>query len=298
MATRLVSSAADRQDPQALFRSGVRTVPVHATVRDREGRLAPDLGKEDFQILDNGTPVEISTFSNEVLPFTAVLLLDMSHSMLPSFRRVRASALRFVQALLPADRVRIGTFGREVSISPLLTSDKAVLTRILEEELWPGGATPLWRASTAAMDSLAGESGRRVLLFLTDGNDSGGDYNCAPLVFDARGAIGRPCPGRGSVRRQAEDAGFMFYAIGLEGGTIDGGLIDIVEETGGGHFLLKRNADLDTTFERVADELHHQYAIGFNPVVFDGKTHKLDVRVTRTGLTVRSRKSYVAGIDK
>ncbi len=297
MTAGLVSSAPARQDPPVQFRSGVRTVPVYATVRDREGRLVPGLTRDDFQILDNGKAVEIGTFSDEVLPVTTALLLDMSNSMVTSFHRVRTSARRFVQALWPADRVRIGTFGREVSISPLLTSDKAILARILDEELWPGGATPLWRASTVAMNSLADEQGRRVLLFLTDGNDSGGDYNCAPLVRNPKGSIG-PCPSRTDVRRQALVGEFMFYAIGLEGEGLDNGLVDIADETGGGRFELQNNADLDATFERVADELHHQYLLGFNPVVFDGKTHTLDVRVARSGMTTRARKSYVAGTDR
>jgi Ca-activated chloride channel family protein len=278
-----------------MFRSGVRTVAVYTTVRDREGRLVPDLTQDDFQILDNGKPVAITTFSNDILPFTAALLLDMSNSMVEGsgYVRVRASALQFVQKLLPADRVRIGTFGREVALSPLLTSDKAVLARVLEEELWPGGGTPLWRASKEGMDSLVSEPGRRVILLLTDGGDGPRDNDCAPLVFDPRGPIG-PCPNRSDVRKQAQNDGVMFYGIGLEGSGLDQGLTDIADETGGGHFELKRNAELEATFERVADELHHQYVLGFAPVVLDGTTHQLEVRLTRPGLTARARKSYLA----
>jgi len=284
------------QQPQ-VFRTQSQTVAVYVTVRERSGRLVPDLPKEAFEILDNGKPVEVSVFSNELRPFTAVLLLDTSRSMAPVHSRVLQAAHHFVKALLPGDRVRIGSFGREVAISPVLTNDKSILSRILDDEIWPGGATPLWRATTASMDSLDGETGRRVILALTDGADSGQDYNCAPKVSDPHGEIGQ-CPSRNDVRRRAIGDGFMFYVIGFEGSGLDQGLRDIADETGGGHFALRKNADLEATFEHVADELHHQYLLGFTPAVFDGRSHQLTVRVNRSGLEVKSRKSYIAEAGK
>jgi Ca-activated chloride channel family protein len=74
----------------------------------------------------------------------------------------------------------------------------------------------------------------------------------------------------------------------------DPGLARIAAETGGGYFELTTTDDLAATFERVADELHRQYALGFELPAADGKTHKLDVRVKRDGMTVRARRSYVA----
>ena len=288
-----------RQLPQPApqFRSGVRTVAVYPTVHDREGHLVLGLDRADFRVTDNGRPVEITTFSNQTLPLTAVLMLDMSNSILPAYFVVRASALQFVQVLRPEDRLRIGTFGREVAVSPLLTSDKSELTRVAEEELWPLGPTPLWRGLTTAMDSLSGEAGRRVIVVLTDGLDSGGITNCAPLVSDFRGAIGA-CPGRSDVLRQAQQGEFMFYAIGIPGTSVDSGLVGVVEDTGGGHFDLIQNSDLDLIFTRVAEELRHQYVIGFTPETLDGKTHKLEVNVIGQGMTARARSSYIARGDR
>jgi VWFA-related protein len=294
----LAAAALSTQDRPQPFRSRVTTVAVYATVKDAGGRLVPDLTQADFQILDDGKPASITTFSNEILPITAVLLIDTSFSVLPEYARIQASAHHFVESLLPADRLRIGSFGREVGLSPLLTSDKAVLTRVLDEEIWPGGgATPLWRATKMAMDSLATEAGRRVVVVLSDGHDSGGDYNCAPLVLDPKGAIG-PCPGRGDVRKDALAGEFMYYAIGMERLGLEPGLVDLVDETGGGYFRLATNADLPATFERVAEELHRQYLLGFTPASLDGKTHKLELKVTGPGLSARATRSYVARPDR
>ena len=78
----------------------------------------------------------------------------------------------------------------------------------------------------------------------------------------------------------------------------DAGLAKIAAESGGGYFELESTANMGTTFARVADELHRQYALGFSPQKLDGKTHKLDVRVTRPGMTVRARKSYYAAQER
>ena len=76
------------------------------------------------------------------------------------------------------------------------------------------------------------------------------------------------------------------------------GCAKIALETGGGYFELMNTQDMQSTFARVADELHQQYALGFVPLKLDGKTHKLEVRVKRPGMTARARKSYVAAAER
>jgi Ca-activated chloride channel family protein len=262
------------------FRTEVQTVAVYATVIDSGGRLVPDLDRAAFRVLDDGRPANIVVFSNESQPITAAVMLDMSGSMVTRFLTVREATRCFVDALAAGDRARIGTFGSEVAISPLLTGDKAVLERILQEELWPGGATPLFRATMAAMDSLSGESGRRVVLVLSDGRDTD-TYAHRPRVDD--------------VRRRAVREAFMIYAVGLEGPGFAHELADMAEETGGGHFELKSDADLGKTFARVAEELRHQYLIGFAPAALDGKVHRLDIDIDGGRYKVRAARSYLAG---
>jgi len=117
------------------------------------------------------------------------------------------------------------------------------------------------------------------------------------------------------VMRNAQQDDVMVYAIGLQTTVLlgrnprggmgsmgsmtsvrpDPGLSRIADETGGGYFELTRAEDLSTTFAAVADELHHQYALGFEPPRLDDRMHKLEVRVTEHGLKVRARKEYFAG---
>ena len=268
---------------QPAFRSSVQTVAIYATVRDPEGRSVPDLTQDDFEVLDNGRPVAITTFSSGRQPLTVALLLDMSGSMNPSVLRVRESTRRFIDALLPDDRVRICTFGDEIAVSPVLTGDKAALTRIVNEELWPGGETPLWNAVFAGMQSLADEPGRRVVLALTDGRDSGSLPGWKGSFRD--------------VRERATREGFMLYMVGMDNAAIkaapDSDVAELLDATGGAHFNVAAADDLGETFNRVAEELRRQYLLGFTPAA-DGRDHPLAVRVKRPGLVARARKSYTA----
>jgi len=264
--------------PSAQFKSSISTVAVWATVNDGKGRLAYDLERDDFRILDNGVEREITFFSNDPQNLTVTLMLDMSGSMMSRFLKVRDSTERFIKVMIPGDRAQIGSFGDEIAISPLLTGDKAVLTRVLHEELWPSGATPLWNAVDAAMTSLRAESGRRVVLMLTDGADSCDFPDC--LDF-------------GDVKRRAMREDFMIYAIAMDDRGIGAELVELTEQTGGGHFELGRDDNLTATFEHVAEELRHQYMLGFVPAT-DGKEHKLEVQVKREGMRARARKTYQA----
>jgi Ca-activated chloride channel homolog len=284
------------------FKTGIRTVAIYSTVRDRDGHLVTDLTRDDFQIFDNGHPAEIVTFSNAVVPSTIALLLDMDWStgMITNhvgeeFTRIRDSAALFVQALLPQDRMRIITIGHGVTPSPLLTSDKSVLRRILAEELWPGhDLTPLWAAIHLSMDSIATESGRKVILVLSQSPDgcSSEEYGEPTMDFYRS----RWCQvGHGDVTKQARSGDFMVYAIGTQTTGLQPALADVADDTGGGHFHIKNDADLKSIFAEVANELHHQYAIGIEPAVADGKVHKLATRLRPNGLTAHARQSYMAG---
>lgn len=262
-----------------MFRSNVDMVVVYPLVTAPGGRLATDLTEQDFTVLDNGSQATITAFSTNRQPITALVLLDMSASMEDRWIRVRDAAVRFVDALAPEDRIRIATFGSEIAVSPHLTGDKGLLTRVLREELWPGGSTPLWTALNAAMQSIGAEPGRRTIVTVTDGVDT-------TSATQAQ-AMDR------AIRDQ-----FMLYAIGLEGRGLSARLLTLIGQTGGAHFDLKRTDDLGAAFLRFADELRHQYLVGFTPLQLDGRTHSLEIRVNRPGFTVRSTRQFVAPLRK
>lgn len=86
----------------------------------------------------------------------------------------------------------------------------------------------------------------------------------------------------------------MLYAIGFQGVSLSNGIKSIARRSGGRGTELGTADDLAAVLTGIADELHHQYLIGFTPAAFDGKSHKIEVRVIRPDLTVRARELYVA----
>jgi Ca-activated chloride channel family protein len=309
LALTVAASLAAAGQERRPFRSGARTVAVYATVSDEAGRLVPDLTHEDFEIYDNGKEQPITLFASEVQPISVVMLLDRSGSVMTNFRLVEVAAGEFVKGLLPADKVRIGSFAGRIQLDPReFTSDRGEMLNILRTELQPAGPTPLWNAVSVAVTALRHQEGRRVILVFTDGVDYTG---------------GGRSVGLNEALRRAQEDNVMVYAIGLaterrvsgrgrRGGIIigpapmrprveiqrpDPGLPRIAVETGGGYFELRRTSDLAATFAKVVDELHRQYALGFEPPKLDGKSHRLEVRLKRPGLNARARRAYIAARD-
>lgn len=274
---------------QPVFKSNVRTVPIYSTVIDSGGRLVPDLEQGDFSVLDNGKPAEVSLFSNESQPFTAVVMLDTSASMTANLKLLNRAAEQFLMRLLPVDKAQVGAFNDKIQLSGTFTNNRDELIGALND-LYFGNPTRLNDGIAAGLDALQGIDGRRVVLVFTDGEDTS-----SKLGFKG-------------VMERARDEEVMVYSIGLESEYFNGQRIvrtrpsgdlrKISDETGGGYFELKKTQDLAPTFQRVAQELRSQYLIGFAPVALDGKVHKLDVKVNRPGMTVRARKSYLAAPDR
>jgi VWFA-related protein len=315
------------QSPQQpTFTATNRTVAVYATVTNELGRLVSDLPRERFTVTDNGKPQELTVFSNDNQPITVAMLLDRSGSMKENFNLVRDAGGAFVDAMMPADKARIGTFSTKILIDPEdFTSDHSVLVGILRGELQEAGPTPLWNAVDRGISALRHVEGRRVVLVFTDGIDE-------PMNFKNGNASKR------SVLKRAEEEDVMIYAIGLapdpggpsrsgshspssnpfpagppgggggfgtpsggfgRGGQAfsvgpDPGLKDLATATGGGYFEITSASNLPTTFRMVANELHHQYALGFTPKSLDGKMHELGVKVDDAHAVVRARKRYLA----
>jgi Ca-activated chloride channel family protein len=278
---------------QPAFRAAAQTVAVYATVQDSDGRLAPDLSQHDFLLFEDGHPKPITVFSTDPQPLRVAVMLDQSMDNMAfgsaagvatAGAPLRASVMAFTDALDQADRVSVGSFGLEIAVGANLTRDRNEVARVLDEEIWSGGGTPLWQALSVAMTSLSAEPGRHVVLTFTNGRDTGS------------------LPGwRGnqkSVEQQAAADNAMVYAVNParrdHGPSLSGEIEALTSATGGGHFVVPRDADLAATFTRIADELRHQYLLGFVPSTLDGTEHTIEVRTSKAGMKVRARKSYVA----
>ena len=263
------------------------SVPVYVTVTDSDKRLVSDLTIDDFEILDNGKPQTINVFENKPVPITVVVMIDTSGSITASLGLVKDGAEQFLIRLLPEDKAQVGEFSDKIKFHPgTFIDDRDRLIYLLKHELDFGYPTRLYDAVDQSVERLLPETGRKVVIVFTDGDDTASKI------------------GVGKVMDRAREKDVMIYAVGLQTEYFNGqqkvrsspdrGLKKLAEDTGGGYFELKKTADLGETFTRVAQELHSQYVLGFSPQALDGKVHKLEVRVKKGGMSARARKTYVA----
>jgi VWFA-related protein len=274
---------------QPTFRSGTQFVPLFTTVTDAQGRLVPDLDRDQFTILDNGKIQNVTVFENETQPFTGVVILDFSASMTANLDRLKQATEQFLIRMLPSDKAQVGAFSDKIQFSGRFTNDRDDLIGALCD-LHFGNPTRLYDAIWESIDLLEGVDGRKVVVAFTDGDDTASRR------------------GLGDALDYARAREVMVYSIGLQSEFFNGarmvrsspdrGLKKLSEETGGGYFELKKSDDLGPTFTRVVQELHSLYTIGFNPTALDGKEHKLEVRMKQSGMTARARRSYIASAER
>ena len=263
------------------------SVPVYVTVTDPEKRLVPDLTQEDFEVLDNLKPQTVNVFENKPVPITAVVMIDTSGSMTGNLDFVKQGVEQFLLRLLPDDKAQVGEFSDKIKFHPgEFIDNRDRLIYLLKNDLDFGYPTRLWDAADESLARLEPIAGRKVLVLFTDGDDTSSKIGVSKVMDRAR------------------EKDIMIYGVGFVSEYFNGqskvrsspdrGLKKLAEDTGGGYFELKRTADLNETFTRVAQELHSQYVLGFSPETLDGKVHKLDVRVKKAGMAARARKTYTA----
>lgn len=277
-----------------MFKAASDLVMVYATVRDGRGALVRGLTKDDFEVRENGSVREIAAFSNDIQPITLAMLLDRSGSLAQRAPAVTAAALGFFDALLPGDRISMGSLSWDcVPLTGNLTSLREGVTGPMPMDM----GSPIWDSLDRAFFSMADEAGRRAILIFSDGMDTGW-VGWSPRVA----TLGGPCraarAASGSAMREiaarAERNGVLIYAVGVPTalGRRDGDLRTVARNTGGEYFEMREDESLTPVFQRIAEELHHQYAFGFVPTQRDGRAARIEVRMKPRGLNVRARRSF------
>ncbi len=205
------------QEPDTKFSTDVKVVSVLATVRDKQGKIAADLGKDDFDLSEEGRPQVIKYFSRETdLPLTLGLLVDTSLSQREVLGEERDASRRFVEKVLRPDRDQtfLIHFDHDTELLQDLTNSKDKLERALDQlELpqdgrpqmrrsggggYPGGSggggrnqagTTLYDAILLASDELMKkQQGRKAFILLTDGVDNGSKVRLFEAIESAQRA--------------------------------------------------------------------------------------------------------------
>jgi Ca-activated chloride channel family protein len=298
---------AAQQNPD--IRVDVDLVTVACSVTDKSGAPAKGLKKEDFQLRDNGQVREIRNFWQESdLPLTIALVVDASGSQSGFVKNHREAVAQFFdQVIGERDRAMVVQVAQGARLVSDLSGSRSDLHAALEKigtreardlpMLGPPcrnkeiprscGGTALWHGLYYAAEKLKPVTGRKAIIVLSDGMDTGSDISLPNLIEMAQSAevavysIKYPNPAR-------------FFSITVAiAQAASRGMERLSRETGGLTFA-NPGHKTGEVFSQIETDLRNVYVLGISPPVEaqDGKFHKLDVSTGRKDLSVRFRAGY------
>ena len=292
------------EDPQGVEKILIRRVRLPITVTDKKGQFVPGLTKEDFIIMEDKVRQTIETFSDDLAqttPLYVAVLMDTSPSTAGKLKFQQESAMNFIQTVIKPrrDRVLFGTFDHEINLLQDFTDKLDLLDKAVYSVKKMGKQTALFDAVWQFCDEkMRSVPGRRVLLIVTDGEDT---YSRANL----RDAIDIAQRTETTIFAISTKAGFLATVPGVEAGQVadkkDKDLQTLTEETGGMAFFTGDMLSLERSFTRISNELRAQYLVTYNPTnkTYNGTFRKIDVKLGdgHGDLKVRTKRGYKAISD-
>lgn len=277
------------------FRSTTSAVSVDVSVRDRGRKPLTGLTAADFTVLDNGVKQTVTEVSYGVRPIDITVGLDVSGSVTGAvLDRLRRALVQLMGDLTKNDRLKLMVFNTQVHRSVDFTTDVKAIEKAIRAVPASGG-TALYDALSVAMVGAAEPERRQLIMFFTDGVDSGSttppsvlkavaDRARASLAFVVSTSM--PIPGLG----QRVDLQAMFKR------NVDPLIEQLAADTGGSVLPIGVTVDLGSTFRRVLGDFRSAYVIFFSPTgVERGGFHTIDVTVGRPDAVVQARRGYFGG---
>jgi Ca-activated chloride channel homolog len=286
-----------------VIRVSTNLVTVPVSVMDRNGRFVPDLTQKQFHVYEDGVEQEIAFFETAEKPFTVALLLDTSDSTRFKLSDIQNAALAFIAQLAPDDRVLVATFDRQIHFLCGATSDRRVLRNAILAA-HTGGGTALYNAlDVIVKERLAQVRGRKAIVLFTDGVDtssSGATYEGTLHFAEELDALIYPIQ-----FSTYDDVTKDATAQGLQVATASGERLDaayaranrylrLLADKSGGRFYYADNTErLRDVFAHIAQELRHQYSIGYYPKNSrETSTRKIKIKVDAPGVVISARRAY------
>jgi Ca-activated chloride channel homolog len=280
-------------DRDRTFRVRVEMVTLPVVVTDLAGATVKNLKKEDFRVFEDGMPQEISGFAAVEEPISVALMLDVSGSTATQLRRIQDEAIRFVNALRPADSIAILSVASEVKLLEQFNLyHKKNPDKI--RQIRSGGLSAVYDGVAFALDNvLRIEPGRKALIFFSDGVDNDSETTREETMELARQTEAPiycvyfntdPYLNLHPSRRPK----WPDYPAGRQ-------YLEELSRFSGGLLLDASQLDnLGSVFRKIAEDLSSQYSIGYYPknLRHDEKFRKIEVRAEIPGFVARTKQGY------
>lgn len=272
-----VGLSARIQGQQDTFVSTAAPVRVDVLVTEN-GAALTGLTAADFEVTDNGVVQQIDLIEFDKLPMNVILALDMSASTTGErLLHLQLAARAVLAGLGSTDRAALLTFSDGIQLTHRMTGDVGAVRAALDK-VQPAGGTALVDAAYAALMLAGRDAGRDLVVFFSDGLDTGSILPPERVLESAR----------------RSDAIVYGVTAGSSGKT--GFVRSLSEQTGGQSLELFSTMDLRKTFLGILDEFRRRYVLSFTPRGVSGTGwHRLQVRVKGRRPTITARQGYTAG---
>jgi Ca-activated chloride channel family protein len=281
-----------------VLRVRTQMVAVTCTVSMPDGTIVPGLRREDFAILDDGAKRSISYFDASNQPASVALLIDASPSVLRDSEEMKQAADALIGALAPLDQAAVVDFSAhtylQLGFSEVREQIRRAVSRVNVKDLLgdTGGSNIYEAVYLAAHELFVGRAGRKAILLLTDGQDSGLGLTLDPASM-------RPWPGRPNqltfddVGQFLAEQDIQVFAVSTEtrpkimtpewlAGHQDVTLVnasarssgippytlflaELVRRAGGQLYFLRETETMADTFRKIAANIGAEYTLGFYP---------------------------------
>lgn len=289
-----------------IVRVSTNLITVPAEVLDRNGRYIGNLQKHDFRIFENGVEQELAYFAPVEQPFTVALLLDVSGSTQTQLQAIRSAANTFIKRLRLNDRLLLISFDGKINVLTEAVTLAQLRQKRLRLDALNDGTVLYDTVGFTLNQRLAGIQGRKAIVLLTDGVDSGSKqshkqnlndaeeanviiytvrYNTLPQLPQRLSQIVNP-----KARAHTEARMIKEYAVGANY------LQTLAEKTGGRLYHAENLSDVPSAFGAITEELGRQYSLGYYPrgQAKSGEKREIKVKTRMPNLVVRARQSYTA----
>jgi Ca-activated chloride channel family protein len=276
------------------FEVGIDVINLNVSVTDGQNHYVTKLAERDFAVFEDGVRQDLTLFTHEDLPISMVLLIDGSASMDEKLRTAQEAGVRFSKTLRAEDVAQVVQFNDRITALQDFTNDQALLEKAIRRTE-ATGPTALHNALYVSLKELgkqkrAAELRRRAIVLLSDGEDT------ASLVDDEQ------------VLELARKSEIAIYSISLQAKRVPERnrmafsqathlLTTLSRESGGQVYFTNSLSELDTVYDRIAEELRTQYNLGYVSANAkkDGRWRRIVVRVpSRDDLTIRHKIGYYA----
>ncbi len=264
---------------------------------------ATALQQNDFRVLENGQPQDISFFAAADTPFDLVLLLDLSGSSHDKLKLIRRSAKRFVEETRPSDRVSVVSFSNIAQLVCPMTGDRKRLKKAIDDMEAPGGGTIFWdslRHVLAILNASQNSARRSAVVVMTDGVDNalpevygeGSQTSFERLLQIVRASDALVFP----IYVDTEEAEYKKHRTPRSAFAIARQqLAELAVASGTRLYRADKLQDLKNVYRQVIGDLGRIYSIGYRPTqtARDGTWRVVSVQIPSRGdVSARTKGGY------